>query len=64
MVKSFSSITDALVSRIMNWKYLLVSTISILCFFLFLATVWHDLVDQDSVNIYLKTTVVTPKDGQ
>jgi len=43
----------------MNWKYLAVSTIFVVCFFLFLASVWHDFVSNDAILI-LDEIVVTP----
>ena len=42
----------------MNWKYLAVSAVIVICFFLFLASVWHDMVP--IADIYLETIKVTP----
>jgi len=43
----------------MNWKYLAVSTICVICFFLFLASLWHDMVPLS--DLYLEAVVITPE---
>jgi hypothetical protein len=64
MVEPFSSIVDVMVSRIMNWKYLIVSTIAVIAFFLFLASAWYDLVDDEFVDIRLDTITIKPEGTQ
>ena len=44
----------------MNWKYLAVSAVCIIFFFLFLASVWHDLVP-NVADLYLEAIVVKPE---
>jgi len=44
----------------MNWKYLTVSAVCVICFFLFLASVWHDFVDNNAILI-LEEIVITPE---
>jgi len=43
----------------MNWKYLAVSAVFVICFFLFLASVWYDMVP--IADLYLEGLVVTPE---
>ena len=44
----------------MNWKYLAVGTVGIVCLFLFLASVWHDLAPTVA-DLYLEAIVVKPE---
>jgi len=43
----------------MNWKYFAVSTVGIICLFLFLASVWRDMVPLS--DLYLEAVVITPE---
>ena len=64
MVEPISSIIDAMVSRIMDWKYLAVSAIAVIAFFLFLASAWYDLIDDEFVDIHLETITIKPEGTQ
>lgn len=44
----------------MNWRYLAVGAVGIACLFLFLASVWHDMVPHVA-DLYLEAIVVTPE---
>jgi hypothetical protein len=44
----------------MNWKYFAVSTVGTICLFLFLASVWHDMVPHIA-DLYLEAIVITPE---
>ena len=44
----------------MNWKYLAVSAVIVVCFFLFLASAWIELVGTD-VDLVLETIVIKPE---
>ena len=44
----------------MNWKYLAVSAVIVICFFLFLASLWHDMVPHVA-DLYLEAIVITPE---
>lgn len=48
----------------MNWKYLIVSTIAVIAFFLFLASAWYDLIDDEFVDIHLETIIIKPEGTQ
>ena len=43
----------------MNWRYLAVGAVGIACLFLFLASVWHDMVP--ITDLYLEAIVITPE---
>ena len=62
MVKPFSSITDAVVPRIMDWRHFFISSVIILLVFLGLAFLWYDLVDDEFFDVRLHTITVTPED--
>ena len=44
----------------MNWKYLAVSAVIVICFFLFLASAWYDLLSPIA-DLYLEAIVITPE---
>lgn len=44
----------------MNWKYLTISTVAVICLFLFLALVWHDMLPHVA-DLYLEAIVITPE---
>lgn len=44
----------------MNWKYLAVSAVCIIFFFLFLASAWNDLL-RPVADLYLEEIVVKPE---
>ena len=48
----------------MDWKYLIVSAIIVIAFFLFLASAWYDLVDDEFVDIRLETITIKPEGTQ
>ena len=43
----------------MNWKYLALGTAGIVCLFLFLASIWHDMVP--IADLYLEGIIITPE---
>jgi len=43
----------------MNWKYLAVSAVIVICFFLFLASAWVELVGPE-FDLFLEEIVITP----
>ena len=44
----------------MNWKYLTVSAIAVIAFFLFLASAWNDLL-KPTADLYLEAITVKPE---
>ena len=48
----------------MDWKYLAVSAIAVIAFFLFLASAWYDLIDDEFVDIQLDTIIIKPEGTQ
>ena len=44
----------------MNWKYLAISTVVVLCFFLWLASAWHGIVGSIA-DLYLEAIVIKPE---